>query len=38
MSRKLETECSARQVMLTAFWECCGVMYAEFGPDAHKEK
>ncbi len=21
-----------------AFWQCCGLMYAEFGCDAHKEK
>ncbi len=25
---------SARQV-ITAFWDCCGLMYAEFGPEAH---
>ncbi len=24
--------------MLAAFWDCCGLVYIEFGPDAHKGK
>ncbi len=35
---KLKNEQSARQVILTAFWECCNLVYAEFGPDTNKEK
>ncbi len=36
--RKLKNEQSTRQVMLTALWDFCGLAYAEFGPDAHKDK
>ncbi len=35
--RKFKNAWSARQ-MLRALWDCCGLVYAEFGPDAHKEK
>ncbi len=38
MQKKFQNVPSARQVMLTAFWDCCGLVYTEFGPDAHKEK
>ncbi len=36
--RKFKNEWSTRQVMLTAFWDCCGFVYTEFSPDAHKKK
>ncbi len=36
--RKFKNEWSARQVILTAFWDCCGFVYTEFGPDACKGK
>ncbi len=37
-AEKIQEWRSARQVMLTAFWDCHGLVYAEFGPDACKEK
>ncbi len=36
--RKFKNERSAYQMMLMAFWDCYGLVYAEFGPDACKEK
>ncbi len=35
---KIRNEQSTRQVILTAFWDCCNQVYAEFGPDVYKEK
>ncbi len=37
-TRKFKNERSIRQVMLATFWDCCGLVYPKFGPDAHKEK
>ncbi len=36
--RKFKDEWPAREMILTAFWDCPGLVYAEFGPDACKEK
>ncbi len=36
--RKCNIELFTRQVMLTAFWDCCSLEYSEFGSDARKEK
>ncbi len=36
--RKFENEWSTGQVMLNSFWDYCGLVYAEFGPDVHTEK
>ncbi len=36
--RKFKMECSVRKVMLTAFWECCCLIYAEFDTDASKTR
>ncbi len=38
MPRKSKNERSPRQVMLMAFWDCRGLVYTEFGPDARKGK
>ncbi len=38
MPKRFKNEQSTRQVMLTAFWNCHGLVYTEFSPDAHKEK
>ncbi len=35
--RKFKNEWSIGLVMLTAFCDCHGFMYVEFGPDASKE-
>ncbi len=35
---KFKNEQFARHVMLTALWDCCGLVYAELGSDAHIEK
>ncbi len=34
--RKFSRECSARTMMLTTFWDCQRLIYAEFGTDASK--
>ncbi len=35
--RKFKNEWSTWQVMLPVFWDCCGFVYTEFGPAAHKK-
>ncbi len=35
--RKFNNKRSTRQVMLTAFSDCCNLVYAEFGRNAHEE-
>ncbi len=37
-SRKFKNERSTRQVILIAFWNCHGLVYAKFDPGPHKEK
>ncbi len=38
VSRKFKNEQSTREVVLIVFWDCCGLVYSELGPDTHKEK
>ncbi len=35
---KFKNKRFAGQVMIMAFWDCCGLVYTEFGPVAHNEK